>query len=220
MAFSPATKAFIHIIDSMFSNSACQMAQGDRATAVAPRHRLAELPARLARLAAGPQRLHPPGPRLPRPRRQQEGRHRAGLPAAGRQLPAVGGRSLPAQPPLRQRDRRRQAPACRNGSPWKQAEVHCTEGIGIWEWAGNDRGRRARCRHGVLRRHPDAGSAGGRVDPARTPARAEDPGGQRGRPDEAAIGQRAPARTAATATTTPCSPPTSTSSSPSTATPA
>ena len=37
------------------------------------------------RLAPGPQRLHPPGPGLHRPRRQQEGRDRPGLPAAGRQ---------------------------------------------------------------------------------------------------------------------------------------
>ena len=87
-----------------------QMAQGDCGTTMAPRHRLAELPAGLPRVAAGPQRLHPPGPRLPGPRREQESRHRAGVSAAGRQLPALGGRSLPAQPPLRQRDRRRQTP--------------------------------------------------------------------------------------------------------------
>ena len=37
------------------------------------------------RLAAGPQRLQPPGPGLHRPRRQQEGRGRPRLPAAGRQ---------------------------------------------------------------------------------------------------------------------------------------
>ena len=57
-----------------------QMVEGDLAAAVAAGDRLAELPARLARVAAGSQRLHPPGPRLSRPRRQQEGRHRAGLP--------------------------------------------------------------------------------------------------------------------------------------------
>ena len=47
--------------------------------------RLAQLPALLARLAPGPQRLLPPGPRLHRPRGEQEGRGRPGLPAAGRQ---------------------------------------------------------------------------------------------------------------------------------------
>ena len=101
----------------------------------------------------------------------------------------------------------------------EQAEVHCTEGIGIWEWAGNDRGAEpdvvlACCGDtptlevlaavSILREHLPA---------------VEDPRGQRGRPDEAAVRQRAPARPVTTATTTPCSPPTSTSSSPSTATP-
>ena len=69
---------------------ACQVAEGDVGAAVAPQDRLAELSARLACLAAGSQRLHPPGSRLPRPRHQQEGRHRARLPAARCQLPAVG----------------------------------------------------------------------------------------------------------------------------------
>ena len=107
-------EAFIHIVDSMFNQHA-KWLKVTRAAAVAAQDRLAELPAGLARLAAGPQRLHPPGSRLPRPRGQQEGRHRAGVSAAGRQLPAVGGRPLPAQPALRQRGRRRQARRCRNG---------------------------------------------------------------------------------------------------------
>ncbi len=70
---------------------------------------LAQLPAHLARLAAGPQRLQPPGPRLHRPRRQQEGQRRPGLPPARRQHPALGDRPLPEEPELRQRGRRRQA---------------------------------------------------------------------------------------------------------------
>ena len=48
-------------------------------------------------------------------------------------------RPLSAQPGLRQRDRRRQtafAAVARDG----QAIKHCTAGIGIWEWASNDRG--------------------------------------------------------------------------------
>ena len=86
-----------------------QVAEDHERHPVAAADRLAELPAHLARLAAGPQRLLPPGPGLHRPRRQQEGRRRPGLPAAGRQHAAVGGRPLPAQPAVRQRDRRRQA---------------------------------------------------------------------------------------------------------------
>ena len=53
---------------------------------------------------------------------------------------------------------------------------HCTAGIGIWEWASNDQGARAGCRHGVLRRCADAGDSGrGRSDPARAFPGAENP---------------------------------------------
>ena len=86
-----------------------QVAEGLQRHPLAAADRLAELPAVQPRLAAGPQRLQPPGPRLHRPRRQQEGRGRPRLPAARRQLPALGHRPLPAQPQLRQRRRRRQA---------------------------------------------------------------------------------------------------------------
>ena len=101
-------EAFTHIVDSMF-NQQRQVAQGQPDPALAPAHRLAQLPAELARLAPGPQRLLPSGSRVHRSCGEQAGRGRAGLPAAGRQLPAVGGRPLPAQPGLRQRDRGRQA---------------------------------------------------------------------------------------------------------------
>ena len=87
-----------------------QVAEDVVGTAVAAEDRVAELPAVLHRLAAGPQRLHAPGPRLHRPRRQQEGRDRPRLPPAGRQLSAVGHGSLPAQPALRQRGGCGQAP--------------------------------------------------------------------------------------------------------------
>ena len=86
-----------------------QVAEGVQPHPLAAADRLAQLPAVEPRLAAGPQRLQPPGPRLHRPRRQQEGRGRPRLSAARRQLPAVGHRPLPAQPQLRQRRRRRQA---------------------------------------------------------------------------------------------------------------
>jgi xylulose-5-phosphate/fructose-6-phosphate phosphoketolase len=57
----------------------------------------------------------------------------------GRQLPAVGDRPLPAQPQLRQRDRRRQA-AGAAVADMDEAIKHCTAGLGIWEWASNDAG--------------------------------------------------------------------------------
>ena len=71
--------------------------------------RLAQPARHLHGVAAGPQRLHPPGPGLPRRRREQELGGDADLPAAGRELPAVGRGPLPPQRELRERDRRRQA---------------------------------------------------------------------------------------------------------------
>ena len=58
-----------------------QMAQGGPAAPLAAGHRLPELRAVLQRVAAGSQRLHPPGPRLPGPCGQQEGGRGAALPA-------------------------------------------------------------------------------------------------------------------------------------------
>ena len=92
-----------------------QVAEGHVAPAVAAEDRLVELPAGLARLASGSQRLHPPGSRLHRSRREQEGRDRPRVSAAGCQLPAVGDGPLPAQPPLRQRRRSRANTRRRSG---------------------------------------------------------------------------------------------------------
>ena len=79
-------------------------------------------------------------PGLHRPRRQQEGRGHPRLPAAGRQLPAVGHRPLPAQPQLRQRDRRRQAAGAAVADDGRRRSSTAPPGIGIWEWASNDQG--------------------------------------------------------------------------------
>ena len=56
-------EAFIHIIDSMFNQHA-KWLKVTVAPAVAAQDRLAELPAGLACMAPGSQRLHTPGPRL------------------------------------------------------------------------------------------------------------------------------------------------------------
>ena len=88
-----------------------QVAQDDARHPVAGADRVTELPALLARLASGPQRVLAPGPGLPGPRDQQEGGDRPGLPPAGHQHPAVGGRPLPAQQALHQRHRRGEAAA-------------------------------------------------------------------------------------------------------------
>ena len=101
-------EAFIHIIDSMFNQHA-KWLKVSKQDPLAQADRFAELPADIACLAAGPQWLLPSGSRLHRSCRQQEGRCRPHLSAAGRQLPAVGGGPLPAQPQLHQFDHRRKA---------------------------------------------------------------------------------------------------------------
>jgi xylulose-5-phosphate/fructose-6-phosphate phosphoketolase len=89
--------------------SCYEAAEDHPGAALAAARRVAELPAHLARVAAGPQRVQPSGPGLHRPRGEQEGGGRPGLPAPGHQHPAVRGRPLPAQPGLRERDRGGQA---------------------------------------------------------------------------------------------------------------
>ena len=214
--FFSCYEAFIHIIDSMFNQHAKWLKVCNHIPWRRPIASLNYLLS-LARLAAGPQRLQPPGPRLHRPRRQQEGRGHPRLPAAGRQHAPVGDRPLPAQPQLRQRRRRRQAAgaAVADHGPGHQALHGGPRHLGVGQ---QRQGRRAGRGHGLLRRRADAGDAGrGRAAP-QAPAGAEGPRGQRRGPDEAAAGERAPARAVATAISTPCSPRTSRSSSPSTAT--
>ena len=146
-----------------------EVAEGDAADPVAAADRVAELSAVLARLAPGPQRLLPPGPGLHRPRRQQEGRDRPRLPAAGRQLPAVGRRPLPAQPRLRQRDRRRQAAGARlpdHGGGDRALHPRARDlGVGLQR-----RRRRARRGAGLRRRRADARDGRGRCAAARASA--------------------------------------------------
>ena len=131
-------EAFAHIVDSMFNQHA-KWLKVTRGAAVAPADRLAQLPARQPRLAAGSQRLHASGSGFHRSRRQQEGGGRPRVSAARRQLPAERDGPLPAQPPLRQHRRGRQASGAAVAD-MDAAVRHCTAGIGIWEWASNDEG--------------------------------------------------------------------------------
>ena len=104
--------------------------------------------------------------------------------------PALGRRPLPAQPPLRERDRRRQAAGARTTSRWTTRSSTARAGIGIWEWASNDGGAEPGRRARLLRRRPDARDARRRGDPARAAARAEGARRQRRRPDAAPAGRR------------------------------
>ena len=140
-----------------------EVAEGDaRRDPVAAADRVAHLPALVARLAAGPQRLLAPGPGVHRPRGQQEGRGDPRLPAARtRTRSSASWTTCLREPQLRQRRRRRQAaraPVPRHGR--RGQALHGRDrhlGVGL------ERPRlRAGRRHGVLRRHPDARDARGR----------------------------------------------------------
>ena len=136
--FFSCYEAFIHIIDSMFNQHAkwlkvCNEIPWRRD------YRVAELPLVEPRVAAGPQRLFPSGSGIHRSRRQQEGGGDPRLSAARREHAAQRHRSLPAKPQLHQRGRGGKQPA----PQWltmDEAIKHCTAGLGIWEWASNDKG--------------------------------------------------------------------------------
>ena len=164
--FFSCYEAFIHIVDSMFNQHA-KWLKVTRADSVARAHRVAQLPADVARLAAGPQRVLAPGPGVHRSRRQQEGGRDPRLSAAGREHAALGRGSLPAEPQLRQRDRGRQAAGRSSTSTWtprveplRRRHRH----LGVGEQRP---GRRARRGHGVRGRRADARDPGGGQPPAR-----------------------------------------------------
>ena len=177
-------EAFIHIIDSMFN----QHAKWLKVTAHLPwRRKIASLNylLGLSRLAPGSQRLHPPGSRFHRPRREQEGRCGARLPSAGRQLSAVCDGPLPAQSPLRQLGDRGQAPGAAVVDDGRRCQAlhrgHRHLAVGQQRSA-----RRDRRGHGLLWRRAHAGDARRSLHHAGASARTEDSGGQRRRPHEAA----------------------------------
>ena len=88
--FFSTYEAFAHVIDSMFNMHAKWL---DTARSLSCRaHRAVAQPAdHVDGLAAGSQRLHPPGPGLPRRRVQQVARRRADLPPARREHAAGRG---------------------------------------------------------------------------------------------------------------------------------
>ena len=158
--FFSCYEAFIHIVDSMFNQHA-KWLKVTLPHSLAPAHRVAELSADFARLAAGSQRLQPSGPRLHRSRGEQKGRVvRVYLPPDANTLLSVTDHCLRSRQ-LRQRDRGRQA-ACAAVARHGSAIEHCTAGIGIWEWASTDDGVRAGCGDGLLRRRSHARNAGRR----------------------------------------------------------
>ena len=141
--------------------SACQVAEGLQPHSLAAADRLAQLSAELPRLAAGSQRVQPPGPGIHRSRGEQESGGRTRLSSAGCEHPLVRDRSLPAQPQLRERHRRGQAagPAMADDGPGDQTLHRRHRDLGMGE---QRQGERTRCGHGLLRGRADAGNAGRR----------------------------------------------------------
>ena len=112
-------ESFVHVIDSMVNQHAKWL---EKCNELPWRAKVSSLNLLITApgLAAGPQRVHPPGPRLPRRGGQQEPQRGAHLPAARRQLPALGRRPLLPQPQLRQRHRRGQAAAPCSTWTWRR----------------------------------------------------------------------------------------------------
>jgi xylulose-5-phosphate/fructose-6-phosphate phosphoketolase len=75
-----------------------------------------------------------------------------------------------------------------------QAIKHCTAGIGIWEWASNDRGGEPDVVMACCGDVPTLETLAAVDAAARAPARAEGARDQRRRPDEAAAAERASPR--------------------------
>ena len=73
------------------------------------------------------------------------------------------------------------------------AIIHCTRGLGIWEWASNDDGGEPDVVLACCGDVPTLETACGRRDPPRAPARPEGSRRQRRRPDATATGDRASA---------------------------
>ena len=99
-------EAFIHLVDSMLNQHAKWLKVTRDIEWRRPIASL-ELPADLTCVAAGPQRLLPPGPGFHRPCDQQAARNRPGLPATGHQHPAVHHRAQSGVHQLCERHRRR-----------------------------------------------------------------------------------------------------------------
>ena len=164
-------EAFIHIVDSMFNQHA-KWLEGQRARSrgagpIASLNYL--LSSHVWRQDHNGFSHQDPGFIDHVVNKKADGRPR--LLPAGHQLPAVGGRPLPAQPRLRQRDRGRQAAPARLADHGRGPRSTAPGGSGIWSFASNDGELGARRGHGLLRRRPHPRDAGRGATPAPAPAR-------------------------------------------------
>jgi len=74
----------------------------------------------------------------------------------------------------------------------ESAIPHCAAGVGIWEWASNDRGEEPDVVMALRGRRPDARDPGRGVDAPRALPGASSARRERGRPDDATARERAP----------------------------
>ena len=140
----PRYEAFIHVVDSMFNQHA-KWLKMTREYPVAATDRLAELPVVVPRVAAGPQRVLAPGPRVHRHVVNKKAAViRVYLPPDANALLSVTDHCLRSSG-LREHRRRRQAACPRATSSIAEAVRHCTRGIGIWDWASNDEAESRKC---------------------------------------------------------------------------
>jgi len=156
---------------------------------VAGARRLPQLPADLRTCGARTTTASRPGPRLRRPRPQQEPRGRSGLPPAGRQTPFSPWPITSCAARLRQRGRPATAPA----SNWLSIDQArpLRRGAGIWNGRHRERRRTGFVLACAVTSHP--GSAGRR--PVAAPASARRASVcERGRHDEAHAPRMTPAR--------------------------
>ena len=204
-----ATYEAFAMVSASMAGPAREVAAARGRSAVAGAGALAERPADQHLLAQRPQRVQPSGPRPDRRRLPLSPARRPDLAAAGRQLPAVDRRPLPAQPRPRQPARRRQAAAPAVPDP---RAGRCAL-----------RGRARRSGTGRARKHrraptrtscsPPPGTCRPMEIARRGPVaahgcRTAGPGGQRRRPDGVAARRRASARHSTRPSSSTCSPPT------------
>ena len=135
--FFASYESFIRVVDSMVSQHAKWLKVCNQ-PAMATDDRFSQPDSDLQRMAAGPQRLYPSGPGYARPCGEQKSGCRPHVSAAGRELPAVAASTTV----FRARNYVNVIVASKHPSmQWltmDQAVVHCTQGVGIWDWASTD----------------------------------------------------------------------------------
>ena len=185
-------EAFVHIVDSMFNQHA-KWLESSQQHPLARAGRLAQLPAVVARLAAGPQRLFAPGPGLHRPGDEQEGRGHPRVPAAGRQHAAVGRWTTACAAATTSTSSSPASSRPCSTWTWTPRSRHCTAGhrhLGVG--VSTDRGAEPDVVMACAGDIPDPRDAGRRRPAARAVPGSEDPRGQRRRPDAAAAAEEHP----------------------------